>query len=149
MPRITLYVRGEDHAIWERARILAEARGDSLSGLVATALDLVAGHGVTTVRDVDAMGPVELTGVDWRMHTRIRTVRFVGLEIGQVGQMTAYRTRGGQIVLVEWALMDERFIVVFESFAALQADPIASVLDHGLLDAIAAAAGAHYVEVLD
>ena len=43
VPRVMLYVRDADAAIWEKARALADARQESLSALVATALEQILG----------------------------------------------------------------------------------------------------------
>ncbi len=46
-PRRTVYVRAEDQAVWDQAEQLAQARGDSLSPLIAQALrEYVAQHRV-------------------------------------------------------------------------------------------------------
>ncbi len=37
-PRRTVYVRAEDQVVWDEAEQLAQARGDSLSPLIAQAL---------------------------------------------------------------------------------------------------------------
>jgi hypothetical protein len=149
VPRITLYVKDTDLPVWNRARALADARGESLSALVLTALDLVTGPPDAPARSPETMTQTEVTGWDWHQRTRPRTLRFIGTTVAAVGAVTAYLTRSGRIVLVEWALLDERYLAVFESFAALQADPVASALDSELLVDLAAAVGTAYVETLD
>lgn len=147
---MTLYIKDADVPTWLRARDLAVARDESLSARVTTALELVAGRrDAPTPSDADAMTPVELVGWDWRRRTVPRTLRFTGVRVAQDGPLTAYLTRSHKIVLEEWALLDERYLAVFDSFEALQADPLADALDSGLLVDLAAAVGTQYVETLE
>ncbi|WP_291990092.1 hypothetical protein [Luteitalea sp.] len=150
MPRITLYIKDADLPTWLRARDLAVARDESLSALVITALELVVGRReLPTAAGAEAMSTIELVGWDWRRRTVPRTLRFTGVRAAQEGALTAYLTRSGKIVLEEWALLDERYLAVFDSFEALQADPLADALDSGVLVDLAAAAGTQYVETLE
>jgi hypothetical protein len=149
VPRVTLYVKDTDLVVWDRARDLAAERRESLSALVLIALELITGPPDAPARLPDTMTHTEVTGWDWHQRTRRRTVHFIGTMVAAVGAITAYLTRGGRIVLVEWALLDERFVAVFESFASLQADPLADALTSELLVDLAAAVGTQYVETLE
>lgn len=153
MPRVMLYVREADAAIWDRARALADARQESLSALVATALEHVlgpdAGAAALAAGAGDGMATIELEGWDWFRRDEPRRLRFTGARVAQAGTVTAYLTRGRRIVLEEWQILDERYLAVFESFDALHGHPIAQALDTGLLVDLAAAAGSRYVEVVE
>ena len=149
MPQITLYLKETDRPIWDSARQLAESRGESLSALVTTALELVAGRRDAPLAPRGEMARVELVGWDFRNRDVPRTVRFTGAKVAQVGTLSAYLTRARQVVLEEWELLDERYVAVFESFEALQAHPVAQALDHRLLADIAAAVGTPFVETIE
>ena len=149
MPQITLYVKETDRPIWDSARRLADSRGESLSALVTTALELVAGRRDAPAAPSGEMARVELVGWDFRNRDVPRTVRFTGVKVAQVGTLSAYLTRARQVVLEEWELLDERYVAVFESFEALRAHPVAQALDHRLLADIAAAVGTPFVETIE
>jgi hypothetical protein len=149
VPQVTLYVKDTDQPIWESARDLAVARGESLSALVTTALELVAGRRDAPVVPKGEMAPVELVGWDFRNRTVPRALRFTGVKVAQVGTLSAYLTRARKVVLEEWELLDERYVAVFESLEALQAHPVAQALDNRLLADIAAAVGTPFVETIE
>ena len=109
MPQITLYVKETDRPLWDSARRLADSRGESLSALVTTALELVAGRRDAPAAPSGEMARVELVGWDFRNRDVPRTVRFTGAKVAQVGTLSAYLTRARQVVLEEWELLDERY----------------------------------------
>ncbi|BCS33674.1 hypothetical protein TBR22_A29010 [Luteitalea sp. TBR-22] len=149
MPQVTLYVKDSDQPVWESARSLAAARGESLSALVTTALELVAGRRDARPAPRGEMAPVELVGWDFRNRDVPRTLRFTGVKVAQVGTLSAYLTRAQKIILEEWELLDERYVAVFDSYEALQAHPVAQALDSRLLADIAAAVGTPFVETIE
>lgn len=153
MPRVTLYIKDSDAAIWDRARALTSGSEDSLSSLVSEALDLL----VTKREQLqqraagDTMEAIELEGVDRFDNEKPRKMRFVGVLAVEGSNFDIYITRGRKVILEERSPIAENRLSVWDSFNEFR-DEVESErlpLSAAELTQVAEAMGIEYVEDID